>query len=169
MRRPDNVKLVASVFSQDTCLLNRVSDILEDVFGETDFKSRVMDFTHTEYYRKEMGGDLKRVLLSFKKPVRPDLAYKAKIKTNAIERRFARSGKRRVNIDPGYIDLSKLVLFSTKDYTHRIPISGGIFAETTLFYRDNRYNPWPWTYPDYASKEFIDMFESMRNLYKESL
>jgi hypothetical protein len=113
-----------------------------------------------------MGPGLKRVILSFAKLVRPELAYKTKIRTNAIEDRLRKKGKRTVNIDPGYVDLSKLVLFSTKDYTHRIPMAGGIFAETTLFYRDKRYNPWPWTYPDYASEEYAGIFEDIRRIYK---
>lgn len=161
------VKLVASIFSPDPELIGSASGILEKKFGKIDFKSPLLDFTHTTYYEGEMGGGLKRVILSFKKHVRPESAYKSKLKTNAIERRFAENGKRRVNIDPGYLDLSKLVLFSTKDYTHRIHMAGDIFAEVTLFYKDRRYNPWPWTYPDYATKEYSDIFESIRNIYRK--
>lgn len=167
--KPGKVKLIAGVFSRSPELICEASRVLERMFGKIDFQSPVMDFTHTEYYDAEMGSGLKRVFLGFNKPLRPESAYKAKIRTNAIEKRFAVNGKRRVNIDPGYIDLSKLVLFSTKDYTHRIPMPGGIFAEVTLFYRDKRYNPWPWTYPDYRTKEYADIFESIRNIYREGL
>lgn len=160
------VKLIVSVFSGEPELIKNTPRILERMFGKTDFRSPVLDFTHTEYYKDEMGCGLKRVILGFNNPVRPELAYKAKLKTNALEKKFTINGKRRVNIDPGYLDLSKLVLFSTKDYTHRIPMPSGIFAEVTLFYQDKRYNPWPWTYPDYKTKEYTDIFESIRNIYK---
>jgi len=166
--RSGEAKLVASVFSKDPELIMAASRILERMFGRADFRSPIMDFTHTEYYNDEMGCGLKRVILSFDKPVRTESAYKTKLRTNALEKRFASNGKRRVNIDPGYLDMSKLVLFSTKDYTHRISMPRGIFAEVTLFYQDKCYNPWPWTYPDYRTKEYRDIFESIRNIYKES-
>ncbi|MCX5680187.1 MAG: DUF4416 family protein [Candidatus Omnitrophica bacterium] len=165
--KPDKVKLVVSVFSQEPELIDRTSRILERIFGKIDFRSPLMDFTHTEYYNNEMGCGLKRIFFGFNRPLSPESAYKAKLKTNALEKKFTINGKRRVNIDPGYLDMSKLVLFSTKDYTHRIPMPRGIFAEVTLFYQDKRYNPWPWTYPDYKTKEYADMFESIRNIYRE--
>ena len=165
--KSNKVKLIASVFSREPELIHKVSRILERMFGKIDFRSPLMDFTHTEYYNDEMGRGLKRVFFSFKKPLRPESAYKAKLKTNSLEKRFTVNGKRRVNIDPGYLDMSKLVLFSTKDYAHRIPMPRGIFAEVTLFYRDRCYNPWPWTYPDYRTKEYADIFESIRDIYRE--
>jgi len=140
--------------------------MLEKMFGTIDFRSPLMNFTQTDYYNDEMGEELKRVIFSFKKLVRPESAYKAKLKTNALEKKLSQNGKRRINIDPGYLNMSKLVLFSTKDYTHRIPMPRGIFAEITLFYQNKQYNPWPWTYPDYKTKEYRDIFESIRNIYR---
>jgi len=166
--KPGKVKLIASVFSKDPEMLHKTSRMLEKIFGKIDFQSPLMDFKHTEYYNAEMGCGLKRIFLGFNRFLHPESAYKTKLKTNAIEKKFTINGKRRVNIDPGYLDMSKLVLFSTKDYTHRIPMPRGIFAEVTLFYQNKRYNPWPWTYPDYRTKEYIDIFESIRNIYKEN-
>ena len=159
-------KLIAGVFSGEPGLIYETSRMLERMFGKIDFRSALMDFTHTEYYNDEMGRGLKRMLFSFSRPVRPESAYKAKLKTSALEKKFTINGKRRVNIDPGYLDMSKVVLFSTKDYTHRIPMPRGIFAEVTLYYQDKHYNPWPWTYPDYRTKEYALIFESMRDIYK---
>ncbi len=164
--KPGKAKLIASVFSGEPELIYEISRMLEKMFGKIDFRSPLMDFYHTDYYNDEMGPGLKRAFFGFNRPVRPELAYKAKIKTNALEKKFTISGKRRVNIDPGYLDMSKLVLFSTKDYTHRIPMPRGIFAEVTLFYQDKRYNAWPWTYPDYKTKEYALIFESMRDIYR---
>jgi len=160
-------KLIASVFSGEPELISETSRILERMFGRIDFRSPLMDFTHTKYYNDEMGCGLKRIFLSFARLIRPELAYKAKLNTNALEKKFTQNGKRRVNVDPGYLDMSKLVLFSTKDYTHRLPMPRGIFAEVTLFYQDKSYHPWPWTYPDYKTKEYINIFESIRNIYRE--
>ena len=124
LKLPCKVKLITSVFAADKALVDKAARILEGEFGRIDFRSPLLKFSHTDYYRKEMGPGLKRVILSFAKLVRPELAYKTKIRTNAIEDRLRKKGKRTVNIDPGYVDLSKLVLFSTKDYTHRIPMAG---------------------------------------------
>jgi Domain of unknown function (DUF4416) len=112
-----------------------------------------------------MGNNLKRKFLSFQKLFDLKDIYKVKLKTNMLERRLLKLGRRSVNIDPGYLDLAKLVLFSTKDYTHRIYLNKGIFAEATLFYKDKRFNAWPWTYPDYRSEAYIDIFNSIRELY----
>jgi len=167
--KPGKVKLIASVFSGEPELINETSRALEKMFGKIDFRSALMDFTHTKYYNDEMGFRLKRIFFSFDKPVRPELAYKAKLKTNALEKKFTINGKRRINIDPGYLDMSKLVLFSTKDYTHRIPMPRGIFAEVTLFYQNKRYNAWPWTYPDYKTDEYGIIFESIRDIYRKDM
>ena len=78
-------------------------------------------------------------------------------------------GKRRVNIDPGYISQSKLVLATTKDHSHRIYLGQGIFAEVTLRYYKGTFRAWEWTYPDYASPPYIAIFNHIRKLYKEQL
>ncbi|MEK6733229.1 MAG: DUF4416 family protein, partial [Candidatus Omnitrophota bacterium] len=69
---------------------------------------------------------------------------------------------RRINIDPGYISDSKLVLATTKDYFHRIYLTSGIYAEVTLRWRRGGFEPFEWTYPDYQSKEYIDIFNTIR-------
>ncbi len=79
-------------------------------------------------------------------------------------RRLENQG-RLINIDPGYVDLAKLVLASTKDYAHRIYLRKGIFAEITLSYRGNSFSPNDWTYPDYRSAEYIGIFNQIRKLY----
>jgi len=168
IKRPHKVKLVTGLLSNDIEALERVKKILQRIFGRIDFESALLDFSHTDYYKEELGDNLKRKFLSFERPRDPGAIYKVKIRTNLIEKRFLRGGKRTINIDPGYLDLSKLVLFSTKDYSHRIYLNKGIFAENTLFYKDKSYNPWPWTYPDYKTAEYIDMFNSIRQTHKNS-
>ena len=115
-----------------------------------------------------MGGGLKRRFLGFKKLVRLERIAKVKLETNDIERRLSINGKRTVNIDPGYVDMAKLVLLSTKDYSHRVHIGNGIFAEVTLHYKDKRFNFWPWTYPDYKSLEYARIFGIIRDIYRDT-
>ncbi len=163
---PENVKLISGLISNDENLLDKIGVLLEKILkNKIDFKSDIIDFTYTDYYNKEMGDGLKRRFLSFKKLVRPEIMAKVKRLTNDIENRFRTDGKRTVNIDPGYLDMAKLVLLSTKDYSHRVYIGNGIFAEVTLYYKDKRFNFWPWTYPDYKSAEYADVFGAIRSIY----
>ncbi|MDP3730437.1 MAG: DUF4416 family protein [Candidatus Omnitrophota bacterium] len=166
---PGKVKLIAGLISNDEALFDKIEVILEKrLKNKIDFRSGIIDFTYTDYYDKEMGRDLKRRFLSFKKLVRLERIAKTKLETNNIEKRFCVDGKRAVNIDPGYIDMAKLVLLSTKDYSHRVHAGNGIFAEVTLHYKDKRFNFWPWTYPDYKSEEYIRIFGAIRDMYKDA-
>lgn len=169
--RPSHkVKLVAGLLANDTELFDKIKRLLEKKFhNAVDFETCPMDFVHTDYYKAEMGDNIKRKFLSFKKHIPLKNIYRLKLITNVIESKFLKNGKRTVNIDPGYIDLGKLVLLSTKDYTHRIYLNGGIFAEVTLHYKDRSFNPWPWTYPDYQTAAYIGAFNKMRELYKGGL
>lgn len=81
--------------------------------------------------------------------------------------------RRRINLDPGYLDLARVVLVSTKDFSHRIYLCNGIYAETTLVYsaegavREGGYHPLPWTYPDFRTEEYLSFFKKARGLYKK--
>lgn len=164
---PHKVKLIVGMLSNDIEAIKKAEAMLAGAFGRTDLESGLLDFTHSDYYEKEMGRGLKRKFLSFQRPFELKGIYKVKLRTNMLERKLMKAGRRSVNIDPGYLDLAKLVLLSTKDYTHRIYLDKGIFAEATLFYKDKSFNAWPWTYPDYASGAYIDIFNSIRGLYGE--
>jgi hypothetical protein len=168
VRPAGKVKLIVGLISKDAGLFDRVKLILEKKFhNKTDFESAILDFIHTDYYNKEMGTGLKRKFLSFKKTVPLKNIEKVKLISNEIEKAFSSDGKRAINIDPGYLDLSKLVLFSTKDYTHRIHVGKNIFAEVTLYFKGKTFNVWPWTYPDYKTDEYIFIFNTVRELYKK--
>ena len=168
VRPAGNVKLIVGLISRDTGLFDRAKLILEKKFhNKTDFESAVLDFIHTDYYNKEMGTGLKRKFLSFKKTISLKNIEKVKLISNEIEKTLSLGGKRAINIDPGYLDLSKLVLFSTKDYTHRIHVGKNIFAEVTLYFKDETFNAWPWTYPDYKTDEYIFIFNTIRERYRK--
>lgn len=169
-RPPEKVKLIVGLISNDIRAFDKIKSMLEKKLHNTvDFESPLLDFTHTDYYNEEMGFNLKRKFLSFKRKAPLENIEKVKLVTNAIENKMSINGKRTINIDPGYLDLSKLILFSTKDYSHRIYISRGIFAEVTLYYKDKKFNPWPWTYPDYKTKDYISVFDSIREIYKKQI
>ena len=163
--KPNPVKLIFGFIFKEQEPLNLAKNLLNKRFGAIDFVSPVFDFNYTRYYEKEFGQELRRLFVSFKKLISPEELSKIKVFSNKIEKKLSRGNKRLINIDPGYIDLAKLILASTKDYSHRIYLRKGIFAEITLVFEGKSYKPWPWTYPDYRAEEYISIFNKIRGIY----
>jgi len=167
--RQGPVKLICGFIFRETQALDKARAILERKFGPIDFTSVTLPFKHTNYYEKEFGKELKRNFIAFKKLIPAGSLARIKITANAIENKLSRKKMRLINIDPGYLDLAKLVLASTKDYVHRIYLNSGIFAEITLFYADKTFKPWPWTYPDYKTEEYATIFNAIRGIYEKQI
>ncbi len=163
----NGVKLVIGLFGGELSLIEKAKENLERKFGKVDYESSPLAFTKTDYYQTEMGKNLKRKFYAFKSLVSPELLPDIKVFTNHLERKLAgRAGNRRVNIDPGYLSLAKFVLATTKDYSHRLYLKQGIYAEVTLSFKDGSFRAREWTYPDYCQKEFIEIFNQIRKVYK---
>ena len=166
---PEKVKLITSLFSPQKDLIDLVIREMESIFGPVDWKSRDLFFDRTKYYAKEMGWPLFRRFISFKDLIRPEDLIEVKLKTNHIEKHYVEEGKRRINIDPGYIALERLILATGKNYTHRIYLGQGIYADLTLIYQRGTFQPLEWTYRDYSDPEMIDCFNRLREDYKNQL
>ena len=165
IRKYNSVKLILGFIYRDEAVFIQARNKLKIKFGKIDFQSCVLDFNYTNYYELEMGDGLKRRFVSFSKLISMSDLYRIKLYANRLESKFLDASRRKINIDPGYIDRAKLVLASTKDYAHRIYLRKGIFAEVTLSYKGNSFSPNEWSYPDYRSKEYIDIFNQIRKLY----
>jgi hypothetical protein len=166
-RAPQPVKLICGLIGGDVDLLNRARQLLRRRFGPVDLESDLWSFDETDYYEAEMGPGLKRLFLSFEQPSHPEALAGIKHETNAIEEKIAEQCAaldipRPVNLDPGYVDLAKLVLATTKDRSHRIYIGQRMYAEVTLHFENGRWQPWPWTYPDYRRAEYHEFFARVR-------
>lgn len=166
---PPPAKLVIGLIYRNSAVKDKVLDILKRRFGKIDFLSQELDFDFTDYYYPELGKPLKRILLSFEQLLSEDKLSDIKLYTNKLEERFSRRQKRQINIDPGFLSLGKVILATTKNYSHRVYLGKGIFAEVTLFYKDATFSPWPWAYPDYQSREYISIFNTIRRIYLENL
>ena len=142
-----------------------VCDRLMDLYGPVDLVSPWLPFDYTDYYEKEMGRPLCRRLLAFKHLIDQEQLPDIKHQTNAIESDFAREGRRGVNIDPGYLLLERLVLATGKNFSHRIYLRRGIYADLTLIYRKERFESLPWTYPDYADAHLQEFLFKVRKQY----
>ena len=139
------------------------------LLGPVKERTGPVPFTHSAYYEPEMGPGLSRCFLLFEPLVARERLVEMKHATNAIEQTLAMDGKRRVNIDPGYIALEHVVLATTKGFAHRVYLGQGIFGDLTLMFANSTYRPLEWTYPDYASGDIIAMFQRWRETYKKEL
>ncbi len=171
IKPPSFVKLIVGIITADTNLLEAVDLKLGKRFGEIDFASQRMPFDYTAYYEQEMGRELQRQFISFDRLILPDELPALKYFTNSVEQDFAENetARRLVNLDPGYISAAKLVLASTKDHAHRIHLEDGIYAENTLKFRNKTFQPWEWTYPDYRTPAYIEIFNHIRQIYMQQL
>jgi len=166
------VKLFTGVLVSNEELLPEVEAQLCSAYGPTDHRSPVLPFTFTDYYRHETGDHILRVFFSFERLIEADQLPEIKRHTNALEEKFAvvsTSVKRPVNLDPGYLEHSKVILASTKNFYHRMYLSQGIFGEVTMHFRNGAFEFFPWTYPDYKSAEYQAFFTELRGIYRKQL
>jgi len=149
-----------------------ISKVLEELkvkLGTVLVQSREVGFVWSDYYEKEMGKDLKRVFVIYKDVVQRDEIVKVKRFTDSIEQEYAVNGKRRINIDPGLLCPENIILATNKPFFHRVYLSDGVYAEVTLFFKHDTYNPIEyWTYPEYRSTPVLEFFNSARELLMSS-
>lgn len=166
------VNLIVGMLSGNEGLFKEVEAELEEELGLIDLTSRIIPFNFTNYYEEDMGRGIVRKFVGFERLIEPGRLAPIKVFTNRLEEDFSKRyphPNRPINLDPGYIGGSKLVLASTKDFAHRIFIGEGIYAEVTLRYMGGRFEPLPWTYPDYKTAEYLEFFSRARELYMNKL
>lgn len=139
--------------------------IAEQGFGATGLKGGPFPFTATDYYADEMGKGLTRRFFAFKNLTDPSRMPDMKDTARELEARYSEEGRRRVNIDPGYIDLFKVVLVSAKYGGMKIHIGSGYYADIVLFYQGGRFHAAPRTFPDFRYGVYEGFFSDLRNVY----
>ena len=171
IRQVEPVKLFVGMLSAYPAALADAEAALVEPFGQIDVRSDLFAHGFTEYYRDEMGHPLVRLFVAFERLVAPDQMPAVKRLTNEIEDRMAAEGQwpvvRPMNLDPGYIAPSELVLASTKDFSHRIHLQGGIYAEVTLRYVRGDWKELEWTYPDFRTPAYHKFFTQVRTRLME--
>lgn len=162
-------KLVMSVLVNEKALMPEVAADLESVIGKIDAVSAWMDFNFTAYYQDEMGTPLFRRMMAFKNLIEQPTLVDVKLATNKVEQSYSKGGDRCVNIDPGYLLLERFVLATGKNYSHRIYLDRGIYADLTLVYQKGAYQALPWTYPDYKDSKMLQFLHQVRVKYAADL
>jgi hypothetical protein len=170
VKEPKPAKLFMSLIISEDEILHRGLEDLRSAFGENDFISKRFSFNQTAYYHEEMGSPLFRHFVTFERLILIPTLPEIKLATNDLEGKYRTPvGKRRINIDPGYLCLVHAVLATTKGYTHRPYLRDGIYVDLTLVFRNKSFQPLEWTYPDYRQEEVIMLFNQFRRKYLEGL
>jgi len=168
--KPQKVKLICGMISTWLENFTRARSSLEKMFGAVDVVGDIIPFDLTHYYDEEMGHPLLRQFISFETLIDPEQLAAIKVATNRLEDGFAAepdaAAARPINLDPGYIAPSKLILASMKDFSHRVYLRDGVYGEVTLQYR-NGWQTLPWTFPDYGDGRYFDFLTAVRNQLRE--
>jgi hypothetical protein len=157
---------VGALFSAEDYYLEAFR-ALQKTFGEVIMETPPVKWDFSEHYKDEMGEPLIRRFLFFRNLIEPDELSKIKLITNDLEIKLSTAGKRNINLDPGYLTLAKIVLASTKDYSHRVYLKEGIFAEVTLIFSktEGKFIPTMHTYNDYKDERYLRFFLLARELF----
>lgn len=173
VRPVDSVKLICGLLAGDEDMLRRARQLLTKHVGPIDMTSDIWPFTQTSYYEADMGPNLLRMFVAFRDLALPDRLIEIKHETNALEEQVAADCAalgvaRPVNLDPGYVQLGKLVLASTKDASHRVYLGAGIYGEVTLTYAHDKWHTARWTYLDYQQEIYHEFFTRVRERLRET-
>jgi hypothetical protein len=152
--------------SAEPDLLDELTQRLTQQYGPLELRSEPYLFDDfSSYYTPEMGAGQQKQFVSFAPMIAVERLPEFKLATNAIEQEYADDGKRRINIDPGYVTHAQMVLATTKAFSHRIYMGQGIFAELTYICRGKEFYPQEWTYPDYREPFAREFFRQVRESY----
>jgi hypothetical protein len=173
IKDPRPVKLIIGILAADETSLAAAVKAISKSFGVIDLASDVWPFTQTDYYKEELGPNALRQFVSLEKLIDPGKLAQIKHDTNSLEQQLADSLKlslpRPVNLDPGFIEPSKLILASTKNFSHRIYIGNKMFAEVTLMYEKGHWRHFEYTFPDYRQSCYQDFLSKVRTRLMEQL
>jgi uncharacterized protein DUF4416 len=168
-KSPAPVKLIAGLLAASDELLAEASAALIQRFGPLDASTEPAAWEVSAYYRRELGATIRRQFVSLERLVAAVELADIKHATNDLENRWRSAAGRQVNIDPGYVATTKLILASTKDAAHRVYLGRGIYAEVTLSFSNGSFRAIASTYPDYATAQACAFFNGVRATYLKQL
>jgi hypothetical protein len=175
IRNPIPAKLFTGMLSPEPALLDECAGLLSAAYGPIDYESDVMPWDTTDYYQDEMGSVIYRKFVFFKELIDPGALAAVKKISHGIEERYSLnipSGiRRRINLDPGYVTEAKVVLASTKDFSHRVYIGENIYAEVTLRYssKERSFTACDHTFFDFRTETYRLLFNRARDLLRKQL
>jgi hypothetical protein len=162
------VKLFCGLLFNQTAAAEKTKALLGEHFSPIDSQSEIIPFALTDYYRVEMGEPLFRQFVSFRELLTPEKLPEIKLFTNRLEKQMARAGKRIINLDPGYMSDANVIIATSKNHYHRVPLKRGIYAHLEYVLKNKQISFLPWTYPDFQTESYLDFFRQLFVLFKQN-
>jgi hypothetical protein len=165
-RIPEPDSLAVGILLARELALEPILEALTAEFCAPVAVSPEIPFPETGYYEREMGPGIRRRYAGLGGSWSPGGLASVKLRTNTIEERWRLGGNRRVNLDPGMLNLHQLVLATGKPAAHRVYLAEGIYAEVEYVFEHGSFRPLPWTYADYREPASLEFFGRLRQAHK---
>ncbi|RME10711.1 MAG: DUF4416 family protein [Aquificota bacterium] len=153
-------------------VLYRERSLMEYFLSGLDVERVSQDFYFEglqRYYGREMGDGLLKRFFSLSGLMKKEELRDFKLWAMRREEEYSCHGRRGLNIDPGYVDESHLVLASSKRRGGRLYLGGSVYAEIEYLYLYGNFRPLYWTYGDYRDKGVREFFEGVREDFLRQL
>jgi hypothetical protein len=159
---------IAALYSDPDTFVNAQALLISE-WGEIDFCGQARTFDVTGYYNEEMGFPQVRKIMTFETLHEPTLLVPMKLRCNVLEQQCLTNGKRVVNLDAGYLDHNKVILASAKEAGQKVYLDKGIYADLAGRYRNGKYQPFEWSFPDFKDGRYDQELCNIRSIYLRQL
>tara|TARA_B100000315_G_C14471873_1_gene538748 strand:+ start:573 stop:1055 length:483 start_codon:yes stop_codon:yes gene_type:complete len=144
-------------------LMYNNNEILEKTINELNFgailsKSPEYDFNFTDHYENEFGSELKKTIIIFNNNIQKNNLIKIKNTITEIEKNNSVGNKRKINVDPGYVNDKEVVLASFKKKRFKDDLGDGVYAHKVLEFKDGEVKDFFHTFADFKSKLVKEFF-----------
>jgi hypothetical protein len=167
--KPYPAKLICGILHHAELPLDAVMEKCEAQWGVVQDHSTSHLFSEgSQYYCEQMGAVHHRYFVSFEGLVDPRQLAQAKRDAIELEQWAAQTfplSSRPLNLDPGLLMRGRMVLATTKDFSHRVYLGLGIYAEVTLMFKKKGCEALPWTYPDIRQGHYDAFFIRAKDAY----
>lgn len=166
---PPPALVILGVLAGDPGRARQVAERLGATHGGVALQGPIVPFDETDYYAPEMGPGLVRFYCAFRRLLPAERLPDLKTAAWELEQEHLVQGRRTVNLDPGYLDHTRVVLASFKHGPQKLYLGRGVWADLVLFYQDGRWTRLPWTFPDLRGGAHAPFFVQARRRYRELL
>lgn len=160
-------KLFCGIIYNNKTDLDSCINLLKEKYGSLESETLEYDFNFTDYYESEMGKELKKIIIIFKKLIDPAKISNIKLNTNEIENKLLKNNQRTINIDPGYFTKQQIILPSVKPSPYKAYLNKGVYSHIVLiFKRDGTIISFNHTFPDFKISSVQEFFKKVKDSYK---
>jgi hypothetical protein len=154
--------LFFALMYKDKEILEKTITELKNNYGDVVSKSSEYDFDFTDHYEEEFGNNLKKTIILFNKKINNEGLKNIKLKIKGIETKFSINNKRKINIDPGYVNDKKVVLASFKKKRFKDDLGNNVFAHKVLELDNGKVKDFFHTFPDFKQEKLQKFLLNLR-------